>query len=216
MNNFAVIFDMDGVMVDNMVYHDKAWREFCRLHDIHLSEEEFYDQTLGRINADILRSFFGDNITDEEIAAYTKQKEDIYQAMFAKHVTPVKGLMLFLDVLKKENIPRAIATSAPVQNVTFTLKSINIEGYFETILDASDVTKGKPDPEIYLKSAEALGVDPSKCVVFEDSLHGIHAAQVAGMKVIALTTTVAREEIKADLIVDDFSTITLDVVRELL
>ena len=103
----------------------------------------------------------------------------------------------------------AIATSAPRANVDFTIQYANLGGYFDTILDESFVNKGKPDPEIYLKTAQALGFDPTNCIVFEDSLSGIESGKAAGCKVVGITTTHTHEELsKTDFIMDNFNDIT--------
>jgi HAD superfamily hydrolase (TIGR01509 family) len=107
--------------------------------------------------------------------------------------------------MQQEQIPRAIATSAPRANVDFTLEKTHIGKFFDTILDESFVTNGKPEPEIYLKTAAALGFDPAKCIVFEDSLSGVEAGKAAGCKVIGITTTHSHEELrKCNLVVENF------------
>jgi HAD superfamily hydrolase (TIGR01509 family) len=117
----------------------------------------------------------------------------------------LKGLIPFLDRLDTIKIDRAIATSAPRANVDFTLEKTNTGRYFKTILDDSFVTEGKPNPQIYLKSADALGFNPANCVVFEDSLSGVKAGKRAGCKVVGITTTHTPEELnETDLVIDDF------------
>ena len=106
------------------------------------------------------------------------------------------------------NISRAIATSAPRANVDFTLQKTNTGKYFKTILDDSFVTEGKPNPQIYLKSAQALGFDPANCIVFEDSLSGVKAGKRAGCKVVGITTTHTREELnETDFVIDNFESL---------
>jgi HAD superfamily hydrolase (TIGR01509 family) len=120
-------------------------------------------------------------------------------------IQPLKGLIDFLDKMDKAGIPRAIATSAPRANVDFTLEKTGTGKYFETILDDSFVTEGKPDPQIYLKSAAALGLQPGDCIVFEDSLSGVKAGKRAGCKVIGVTTTHSKAELaETDLTIDNF------------
>jgi beta-phosphoglucomutase len=117
----------------------------------------------------------------------------------------VKGLIPFLEKLEARKIPRAIATSAPRANVDFTVSRTHIERFFSIILDDSFVNRGKPDPEIYLKSAAALGLNPGQCLVFEDSLSGVRAGKDAGCKVVGITTTHTREELAGtDFNIDNF------------
>jgi HAD superfamily hydrolase (TIGR01509 family) len=129
---------------------------------------------------------------------------------------PLPGLLPFLEHLSANNIPKAIATSANALNVAFTIEGINIKRYFNIVLDENSVTKGKPHPEIYLKTSKALNVDPSLCVVFEDSLSGITAARTAGMKVVGLTTTHAYDKLTdANMIKENFNNITIKTLESL-
>jgi HAD superfamily hydrolase (TIGR01509 family) len=115
-----------------------------------------------------------------------------------------------LEALEKAGIPKAIATSAPRANVDFTLEKTGTGKYFKTILDEAFVSKGKPDPEIYLLTAKAVGLPPQNCIVIEDSLSGVKAGKGAGCKVIGITTTHTREELSdTDLIIDNFQNLQL-------
>jgi len=149
-------------------------------------------------------NLFG-SLDDETIRKYADEKEALFRRLY-KDIRPVAGLIPFLDKLDAMNVSRAIATSAPRANVDFTLQKTNTGKYFETILDDSFVTEGKPNPQIYLKSAQALGFNPSNCVVLEDSLSGVKAGKRAGCKVVGITTTHTREELnETDFVIDDFN-----------
>lgn len=212
-NNFAVIFDMDGVMVNNNPYHKKAWKTFVQSHGFDFSEEDLKQNIYGKTNHDILTFVFGSKITEEEIHQYAVEKEKIYEVLYRDFIKPVNGLVEFLDLLYSKNISIAIATSAPPQNVKFVLTAIDVKKYFNIIVDDTEVKKGKPDPEIYLTTAKKLNIDPSNCVVFEDSLSGVQAALNAKMKVVAITTTHTKEELSnANLVVDDFYEVDLDAL----
>jgi beta-phosphoglucomutase len=208
-SSFAVLFDMDGVIVDSNPYHKTALRSFCKQHGHTLSEEELREKIYGRTNRDWLTNVFGP-LPEEIIKKFSDEKEALYRREFENDIIAVKGLAVFLQLLNKENIPRAIATSAPRINVDFTLSKTNLTNFFSVILDESFVSRGKPDPEIYLKSAEALGYKPEDCIVIEDSLSGIEAGKRAGAKVIAITTTHAQAELShADLIISDFADLSI-------
>ena len=212
-DKFAVIFDMDGVMVDNNPYHKKAWRTFVQNHGFDFSEEDLKQHIYGKTNRDILTFVFGPKITEEEIRQYANEKEKMYEVLYRDFIKPVNGLVGFLDLLHSKNIPIAVATSAPPQNVKFVLTAIDVKKYFNIIVDDTEVKKGKPDPEIYLTTAKKLNINPSNCIVFEDSLSGVKSALNAGMKVVAITTTHTKEELSnANLVVDDFTQVDLNIL----
>jgi len=207
----AFIFDMDGVLVDSNPTHKIALRQFCKKHGYDLSEKDLREKIYGRTNRDWLLNLFG-NLSDETVRAYAEEKEALFRELYVD-IRPLEGLHSFLQKLEMAGIPKAIATSAPRANVDFTVSRTNIEHFFPVVLDDSFVTKGKPDPQIYLKSAEALGIDPGKCVVFEDSISGVAAAKRAGCKVVGVTTTHTREELnETDLNIDNFESLTPEFI----
>lgn len=204
MSPIAFIFDMDGVIVDSNPYHKIALQQFCEMHGYRLTEKDLREKIYGRTNKDWIPNLFGD-IERERAAAYAAEKEALYRDLYAAHIEPVAGLTDFLVALEKMGVPRAIATSAPLENVEFTLEKTGTRQFFDVILDESHVKRGKPDPEIYLKTASALNLAPDCCIVIEDSLSGVQAAKSAGNRVIGITTTHRREEFPpVDLIIDDF------------
>ena len=206
---FAFLFDMDGVIVDSNPYHKIALQQFCAQHGHQLTEDQLRDKIYGRTNKDWIPNLFGE-VAPEQVSRYADEKEALFRDLYKQDVRPLKGLVNFLEQADQLNVPRAIATSAPRANVDFTLAGTGIAKYFDTILDDSFVTKGKPDPEIYLKTAAALGFDPGRCIVFEDSLSGVQAGKRAGCKVVGLATTHTAEELAAtDLVINDFDEITV-------
>lgn len=200
---YAFIFDMDGVIVDSNPTHKIALKQFCKAHGYDLSENDLREKIYGRTNRDWLLNLFG-QLDDETIRRYADEKEALFRSLYSD-IKPLDGLISFLDALDTLKINRAIATSAPRANVDFTLEKTNTERYFGTILDDSFVTEGKPNPQIYLKTAQAMGFDPAKCIVFEDSLSGVKAGKNAGCKVVGITTTHSHEELaETDFIIEDF------------
>lgn len=200
---YAFIFDMDGVIVDSNPTHKIALKQFCQKHGYNLTETDLREKIYGRTNRDWLLNLFG-KLDEQTIRQYADEKEALFRSLY-HDIKPVNGLISFLDALEELQIQRAIATSAPRANVDFTLEKTNTEKYFKTILDDSFVTEGKPHPQIYLKSAQALGFDPAKCIVFEDSLSGVKAGKRAGCKVVGVTTTHTAEELsETDFIIADF------------
>ena len=207
----AFIFDMDGVLVDSNPIHKIALKQFCKKHGYDLSETDLREKIYGRTNRDWLLNLFG-NLNEETIRAYAEEKEALFRELYVD-IKPLDGLHSFLKKLDANGIPLAIATSAPRANVDFTISKTGITHFFPIILDDSFVTKGKPDPQIYLKSAAALGMPPGQCVVFEDSLSGVMAAKRAGCKVVGVTTTHTREELtETDLNIDNFEFLTPEFV----
>ena len=213
----TIIFDMDGVIVDSNPFHKQAWKQFCQKYSYNLSDQEMQTKVFGRTNKEVLEYLLKEKATEDAVETYTDEKEALYRELFAATIQPVKGLMDFLKLLKQNRVPVAIATSAPPVNVEFTLKATGTAEFFDTILDCTYVTKGKPDPEIYLKTAAKMGKDPAKCIVFEDSLSGVEAALRAGMKVVGITTTHTAEELaNTHLVIDSFENLTLDNLHKVL
>jgi len=213
---FAVIFDMDGVLVHNDRYHLEAWRIFCERHGRKVEYSEI-SELFGNTNAQFLRKLISPDVTAEEIERFAVEKEILYRELFDKFIEPAEGLIPFLDELKKHKIPMAVATSAPTDNLNFVLDRCGIRHYFDKLVDETFVKHGKPDPEIYLKTAELLGLSPDLCIVIEDALFGIEAAQWAGMKVIGLASTLPSEKLShADNVVSTFKALDLFILERLM
>ncbi len=191
----GIIFDMDGTMVDNMMVHHRAWQKQLALLGLSLSLEEVR-RTIHGINTEILDRLFGNRFSMEEKLAISDQKEAAYRDIFEKELKLIDGLSDFLLNCKENGIPMAIGTAAPAENVNFVLDKLHLRPFFSGIFHAGDVTKGKPDPQIFLKAADSLGLSPSDCLVFEDSPTGAEAALRAGCKSIILTTTHTISEFK--------------------
>jgi len=210
----AVIFDMDGVMVDNFEYHYRAWLEFLNRHGLEITRDQLRNMFFGRGNHEIFEILFGKDITKARSDALSEEKEQLYREIYSSEVVLVNGLEQFLNNLLSNHFPTAIATSAPRENVDFVLQETRLIHPFSAIIDSSKVKKAKPDPEIYLAAADGIGMDPDRCIVMEDSRNGILSAQRAGMKVVALTTSHSRDDLpQVDLVIDDFTGITTEDLR---
>ncbi|MFM7329187.1 MAG: HAD family hydrolase [Bacteroidota bacterium] len=210
---FAVLFDMDGVIVDSNPYHKVALRDFCVQHGYDLTEEDLRTKIYGRTNRGWITALFGD-IPEETLRTYADEKEALYRKLFEQDIKPVTGLVDFLNSLDQHSIARGIGTSAPRENVDFTLGRTGLSKYFEVILDESFVSRGKPDPEIYLKTAAALGYPATACFVVEDSMAGVESGLASGALVVAITTTHTREEFShAHLVIDDFTQLSPEVLH---
>lgn len=196
---------MDGVIIDSNPFHKISLKQFCKKYGYDLTEEQLREKIYGRTNKDWIVNVFGP-LDEQRLRAYGEEKEALFREIYQNDIKPVDGLVDFLQKLETLRLPRAIATSAPRANVDFTLSKTGTGKYFPVILDESFVSKGKPDPEIYLKTAAALKFEPANCIVFEDSLSGVKAGKSAGCKVVGITTTHTREELhETDLVIDDFT-----------
>lgn len=215
----GVLFDMDGVLVNNLEVHYKAFMEFFRRHGV---ERDFTELShlFGRGNDEIMGELMPREIVERVgVHALGEQKEAIYREIYAPTIVPQQGLHTLLAALRDEDIKCAVGSSGYRANVDFVLDRCNIEPYFSAIVAGDEVTRCKPDPEIYLTAAAKLGLKSSECIVFEDAEAGIEAAKRAGIKVIALATTFDRDFLKgtdADMIIDDFRDIDVATMRQLI
>ncbi|QKG80101.1 HAD family hydrolase [Tenuifilum thalassicum] len=183
------IFDMDGVIVDNYLFHIEAWGKFCEKYGLKYSKEDFAARYFGKTNADILQGLFQKEMSKSEIKNLGEEKEAIYRKIYEPSIKPLPGLKPFLTRLKEEDKKIAVASSAPQSNIDFVVKHTGIKQYIDVMVNGDMVTKGKPNPDIFLMASSMLGIEPHKCVVFEDSFSGIQAALNAGMHVVAVATT---------------------------
>jgi HAD superfamily hydrolase (TIGR01509 family) len=214
---FGVAFDIDGTIIDNNHYHYLAFVEFYKKRNQTLTKEEFIKNFNGKTNADVMKYVFQKELPVEEVEHLTDEKESIYRKIYATHIKPVKGLLELLENLKVNNIPMAIATSGIPVNIEFMFQRLSIQHYFKAVINSTHITNGKPHPEIYQLAAKKLGLKPVQCLAFEDSVSGIASAKAAGLKVIALRTTETNEKLKnADLIVRDFSEVTVEKIKNLI
>lgn len=193
MKKVGFIFDMDGTMVDNMMVHHRAWQTKLKEVGLDLSLEEVIARCHGR-NDEILERLFGERMTPAERLRISQEKEAGYRLTFREQLRLVNGLPEFLEQAHAAGIPLAIGTAAIIENVDYVLDELQIRHYFTAIVTEGDVTKGKPDPEVFHKAADLLGVPYSDCLVFEDSPTGVRAASNAGMYAVAITTTHQRPD----------------------
>ena len=190
----AFVFDMDGTLADNMGFHNKTWLQMLEDIGSPADKEKFIREATGKTSGEILRQFVGEHLTAEELAQYTDRKEGLYREIYRPHLAAVAGLHDFLRESRRQSILLAVATSAGIANIEFVIDGLGLREFFPVIVGGSDVTHGKPHPEVFLKSAEKLGVAPEECLVFEDALVGVEAARRAGMQTVVLATTLPAHE----------------------
>ncbi|MBA2250418.1 MAG: HAD family phosphatase [Chitinophagaceae bacterium] len=213
----AVIFDLDGTLIDNNAYHIEAWKVFHDKINRPFSAEEYKTVFNGKINRDIFNYIFQKELPDADIDRYTEEKESLYRQLYAPHIQMIPGLTQLLDALMQAAIPMAIATSGLPANIEFMFDHLPIRKYFEVIVDATQIKKGKPDPEIFLTAAALMHANPAFCIAFEDSVAGVMSAKNAGMKVVALTTTHAQDDFNdPDLVIKDYSNLSIERLLEMI
>ncbi|MCS7286801.1 MAG: beta-phosphoglucomutase family hydrolase [Anaerolineae bacterium] len=212
----AVIFDLDGVMVDTAPYHFQAWQKALAEFGLEMSYEQFRS-TFGMRNQEIIRTLYGSKFTSEQVEEIGRRKDAIYRELVYRHLTPMPGLLRLIQDLKAKRFRIAVATSTSKPNASLILKTLKLEHEIVALVTEEDVEFGKPDPEIFLKAAEKCMAQPQNCIVIEDSPAGIQAAKSAGMKAVALTTTRPQEELReADLIVESLMVLTPEILESLL
>lgn len=190
MNNYqrrAFIFDMDGTLVDNMRFHGAAWQQMLLENGIEADAHEFLVKTAGKTNREIIPNFFAD-ADEARLSELGLRKETLYRELFLPERRAINGVIEFLEKSKQLGVKMAVATAAPTANMEFILDGLNLRRFFDAITTAADVSHGKPNPEVFLKSAKKLDVEPKNCLVFEDAFNGFEAAHRAGMKSIGIAT----------------------------
>ena len=184
----ALIFDMDGVIVDSNAMHRESWVAFNHRYGLETTEE-MHEFMYGKRNDQIVRGFYGDGVPAEEVEERGKAKERLYREMIAGRTEEmlVPGLRAFLE--RHRELPMGLGSNAEPENVALVLDAGGLRPYFRAVVDGHQVRHPKPHPEVYLRVAELLEVEPADCIVFEDSHSGAAAAVAAGMRVIGLRTT---------------------------
>jgi beta-phosphoglucomutase family hydrolase len=184
----ALVFDMDGVIIDSNPLHRESWALFNSRYGV-ATTEAMHQRMYGSRNDEIVRDFFGPDLPSKEVAARGKAKEKLYREMMAARVEEflVPGIRQFLE--RHRGTPMGLASNAEPENVALVLDRAALRPYFRAVVDGHQVRNPKPHPEVYLRAAELLQVEPANCIVFEDSFSGVAAAVAAGMRVIGLSTT---------------------------
>ncbi len=190
----AMIFDMDGTMVDNMAIHNQTWIEYLTEAGASPDPENFNDRTAGKTTPEIIRLYLGSHLTDAEVRALSAEKEIRYRQKFMQGVRKIPGLIELLHEARSKGLKLGVATSAPPENVRVVLQALGLSDFFDVVVNGEEIEKGKPDPEIFLKAAERLQTPPERCLVFEDSRLGIEAARRARMRAIIITTGIPADQ----------------------
>ncbi len=195
----AVLWDVDGTLIDSSEYHWLSWRDALAAESFPLTREQFAS-VFGRRNEEILREYFGPGFPEADVTRVGEAKETQYRTLVRdRGIELLPGVRRWLDKLQADGWLQAMASSAPRANLEAINEALGIGDYFSSIVSAEDVTRGKPDPQVFLTAAEKLGVAPAACVVVEDAPAGIEAAHRAGMRAVGVLT--AHAELNADVVV---------------
>jgi beta-phosphoglucomutase family hydrolase len=184
----GVIFDMDGVIVLTEHAHWLAWQAAAQRINATLDYATFLS-CFGRVNADCIRIMFGEHIPHGESLRIADEKEHAFREIIRSNVPLAPGLLPLLDNLARANARLAVGSSAPPENVALVLDAGSIRQSFQAVVDGSQVTRGKPAPDVFLQAAALLAIQPARCAVIEDAPAGIQAAKAAGMLGVGVATT---------------------------
>jgi beta-phosphoglucomutase len=216
MSKLAVIFDVDGVLVDSYQAHFASWSKLYGELGRDYTEAAFAAD-FGRTSRDILRRTLGGGLTDERIRQLDERKEALYRDLLREQFPAMDGATRLIDSLAGDGFLLAVGSSAPLENIVLSLEKLGRAENFSAIVTGADVTRGKPDPQVFELAAERLRVPPGQCAVIEDAVHGIEAACRAGMASIGLTGTVTRDLLSsADLVVDRLDELSPARIRSLI
>jgi beta-phosphoglucomutase len=212
----GVVFDLDGTLADNMLFHMDAWVSYGASLGLGITREVVERDFAGKRNEEIFRQLFGPSLSSVEIERMATEKEAIYRHLYAPHVAPIDGLIPFLNALRRRGIRAAVATSAPSANRVWLLERLGLAGSFECVIGPEATARGKPFPDIFLAAARGLELAPAACIAFEDAVNGVTSAVRAGMRVAALTTMTPAEALRqagARWILSDYRALPADLAE---
>lgn len=214
---FGVIFDMDGVLVDSWETHFLTWRECCRRYGRDCTLNEFM-QGFGRTSREFIRETWADPPDDDFIHAFDQEKELLYRDSIRANFPRMPGAIELIRSLNSEEIPMAVGSSGPRKNIDEVLRLLGADELIKIRISGSDVTRGKPDPEVFLKAAAAMNLPPERCVVLEDAPVGIEAALGAGMKCVGVISngrSAGQLSRATHLVADDLQSVSLSLLEHL-
>jgi beta-phosphoglucomutase family hydrolase len=205
----AIIWDLDGTLIDSSALHWEAWQEVMTAENLRLTYEE-YVADFGKRNDEILRGRLGARITEADIERITRAKEEKYRELLrTRGLKLLPGAEYWLRELKAGEWLQALASSSPRLNIDTVFAALGITRFFDVVVSSEEVKQGKPHPDVFLAAAEKLNVAPPRCIVVEDAPAGIEAAHRAGMKAIGVRTT--HPGLEADWVVETLDKLQFSV-----
>lgn len=214
----AVIFDMDGVLVDSYDAHLESWLVMAEEQGQSFTKEHF-NQVFGRTSFEIIAELWENcDFSREEMIEMDDRKEVIFRKILQKNFPAMPGIKELVVALDEAGFQLAVGSSGPPENIEFVLNALGLKDRFDAIVTGKDVTRGKPDPEVFLTAAKKVGVDPSRCVVVEDAPPGIQAAHAGGIRCIGLASTGRTPEMlsEAEMVIESLESLTPDSFDQLL
>ncbi len=196
MKTTALIFDMDGTMIDSMPFHAKSWMEFTRRHGIEIDVADLLRRTTGRTGAECMNELFGRVVDTDEAWALIAEKEGIYRELFAPVFSEVPGFKVFANEARGKGLKIGVGTAGDRHNIAFAMSHLKWEPAPHAIVGGDEGLAGKPEPAIFLEAAKRMGVPAENCIVFEDAPFGIEAARRAGMRAVGVCTSHSADELK--------------------
>jgi len=217
----AVIFDVDGVLVDSYQAHFLSWRSMLAELGARSAEDPFTEEqfraTFGRTSRDIIAQLYPGELTDEEIHRLDDRKEALFRDLLRQDFPAIDGAADLVEMLADAGFAMAVGSSGPPENVQLTLDSLACGNLFSAQVTGGDVTRGKPDPQVFLMAAQRLGVSPERCAVVEDAPAGVEAANRAEMASIGLVGTATRDQLShARLAVDSMRELSPSIIANLI
>ena len=210
----AVLWDMDGTLIDSEKFHWISWRDTMAAEGIVISHEQFLS-SFGQRNDSILPRWLGAATTPERIEKIGNAKEELYRQLIRQHgISPLPGVAHWVRQLHEDRWLQVIASAAPRANIDAVLKALSATHSFQGIVSADDVHRGKPDPEVYLVAAARVGASPDRCIVVEDAAAGVEGARRAGMRSIGVSR--GGKHLPADVVVQSLESLDPDTFEKLL
>lgn len=212
----AIIWDMDGVLIDSGDLHYEAWHKVAADIGIDLTRE-YFNELFGMDNETAIRTLLDYEPTQDEIDRIASQEDNMYRVLAADRIQPILGAFEQVRAFAEAGWAQAVATSAPRITMEMILNKFELNEWFPVAVCVDEVPRGKPDPAVFELAAARLHIPPERCVIIEDSTSGVKAAKAAGMTCIALTTTRERDMLNAaDRVIDELSSLTPEGLAALL
>ena len=184
----GIIFDMDGTIVDSLPYHHEAWKIFFNENKVENFSEKL-NQYKGGGTLDLMRTVYGNQYSKKELKKMSEDKEMIFRKIYKGEIKQILGFKKFLDELKSKDIMVGLASNAIRKNVSMIINELGIYDHFDSVICGDEVTKGKPNPEMFNETIDRFNINKSECLIFEDSLEGVLAAKNSGIRVIGITSS---------------------------